>query len=577
MDTRLLVIALPLLAVTFAGCFSGSDEWDFKPGENFEVTGKTVHLRMWVVDMVQSEIYPGFQANLWAFCAEAADPNDAYSRNAIEHRNAVGRVGIIKADDTIEYDDAAAEKCSVPGPQIRVKQGDRVIVDFVNNHFHAHTIHWHGQYVPWESDGVPGNTQDSVVKDSSFTYDFIARRAGTMWYHCHVDVQFHVMQGLYGVIIVEPQETKWEPKDIDREFTLVLSTLKRELVQYDPSVTNPHAGHGVHTQCGASGVPGCQNPSIDVTPDTYLINGRSAPNTMMDDQTVVKIDEGERVRIRFLNAGETVETIHTHAHDMQVTHIDGNPLHPNARYFVDTLMIGPAQRYDVVIEGIAEPGAWMMHTHVEDHVTNDFQFPGGMMTMIVYPGYEDKMRTFSAEAWGGLALPPDLTVPDDVLFADQVRANTAPGGVHDALSGQTAAELASWSFDVVRPCAVDDVTVTVRVLPDNEAFLPFTDVDVSMIDPGGATRPGSGAADEEGLFRWTFDTKDTLSSDDGGAGLEMLQNGTYTVKVDGNTVDSTIVLNVLVDYFRDMREAVATAKAEGWNGCGLNNYLPDVI
>src|SRR4029077_19942949 len=204
-----------------------------------------------------------------------------------------------------------------------------------------------GQYVPNDSDGVPGMTQEAVQTGQSITYDFIAKRAGTLWYHCHVDTHLHVMQGLYGMFIVKPQDTANEPK-ADSEAVMVLGTMARNVVEAIPGV-NPHAHPA---GCFTSGKPDCQNPPIDSgAANVFLINGHSYPLTEEQEQSWYHVDSGKTLRLRILNAGETVEEVHRHGHDMQVVAIDGNPLPLASRYYVDTVSIGPAERFDVLIEG----------------------------------------------------------------------------------------------------------------------------------------------------------------------------------------------------------------------------------
>ncbi|MGB0652140.1 MAG: multicopper oxidase domain-containing protein [Thermoplasmatota archaeon] len=524
---KALWLASLMLTFSLAGCLGGDEGFDFKPGEGFKETGREVKLRMWVEDLIEMEVYPGFKANLWAFCAEAKDPNDQYSVDAIEYRHQEGTLMTTAGAAR----DALGDKCSVPGPQLRVKQGDRVIVEFQNEHFHPHTIHWHGQYVPWESDGVPGNTQDSVTPGTSFTYDFIARRAGTLWYHCHVDTQFHVMQGLFGVIIVEPQDETYEPKDIDREYTFVYHTLVRDQVEAIPlkpgEVLDPHAKHRHGATCGASGIQGCQNPPVDVSPDTWMLNGVSLPNTLEDPDSLIKIDVGERVRVRFLNAGETVETIHTHGHDMLVTHRDGNPLPPAARFYVDTLLIGPAERYDVVIEGHT-PGAWMMHTHVDGHVTNDHMAPGGGMSMIVYPGFEDKLMSKKGELAGGLPYQEPLNIPAD-LFDSALFRFLGPDSPSPTLED-------SWTFPVSFPCASRSATFTAALDPNHLLAGQAQPVTVTLTAPDGTL-----------VKEFALDSGNRTASWSEVA--ENLQMGDYTASVSGTLVDGNLELSVHVDYY----------------------------
>ena len=92
---------------------------------------------------------------------------------------------------------------TVPGPLVRAKLGDRVIINFTNHLPEATSIHWHGMRVPNQMDGVPGVTQDPVAPGESFRYDFIARDAGTFWYHPHINSSAQVGWGMYGGVIVE--------------------------------------------------------------------------------------------------------------------------------------------------------------------------------------------------------------------------------------------------------------------------------------------------------------------------------------------------------------------------------------
>src|ERR1700693_3547162 len=77
---------------------------------------------------------------------------------------------------------------TVPGPELRVKTGDRVMVTLVNHLPDATSIHWHGIIVPNAMDGVAGITQDGVKPGATFTYEFVANEAGTYWYHSHQEI-----------------------------------------------------------------------------------------------------------------------------------------------------------------------------------------------------------------------------------------------------------------------------------------------------------------------------------------------------------------------------------------------------
>ena len=101
--------------------------------------------------------------------------------------------------------DGFAYNQQVPGPTIRVKRGDRLVVDFHNALDTASTIHWHGVHVPWEMDGVTWMGAP-IEPGESFRYEYTLDQVGTYWYHPHFDTQRQVDLGLYGVLLVEDPE-----------------------------------------------------------------------------------------------------------------------------------------------------------------------------------------------------------------------------------------------------------------------------------------------------------------------------------------------------------------------------------
>src|SRR5918995_2751234 len=105
---------------------------------------------------------------------------------------------------------------SVPGPEIRVIEGDTVRVVVHNQLDEGTTIHWHGLPVPNRMDGVPDVTQEPIAPGRSFTYEFVAQPAGTYVYHSHVGYQLD--QGLHGAIVIESRQSAGH----DREFVLAL-------------------------------------------------------------------------------------------------------------------------------------------------------------------------------------------------------------------------------------------------------------------------------------------------------------------------------------------------------------------
>ena len=98
----------------------------------------------------------------------------------------------------------------IPGPEIRVQEGDRVRIVFTNKLPKPTTIHWHGVDVPFEQDGVPGVTQNAINPGETYIYEFIAKPASTRFYHAHGsqamgDEAQQLDMGLAGAFIIEPR------------------------------------------------------------------------------------------------------------------------------------------------------------------------------------------------------------------------------------------------------------------------------------------------------------------------------------------------------------------------------------
>ena len=107
----------------------------------------------------------------------------------------------------------------VPGPEIRLREGQDVLLRVQNAMNVGTSIHWHGILVPPGMDGVPGVSFAGIQPGTTFDYRFPIRQSGTYWYHSHSGLQEQT--GIYGPIVIEPQEP--EPYDVQREYTIVLS------------------------------------------------------------------------------------------------------------------------------------------------------------------------------------------------------------------------------------------------------------------------------------------------------------------------------------------------------------------
>jgi FtsP/CotA-like multicopper oxidase with cupredoxin domain len=166
----------------------------------------------------------------------------------------------------------------VPGPMIRARVGDRVVVHFTNNLAEETTIHWHGLRIPAAMDGMPGHSQPPIGPGGTFDYDFVVPDASTFWYHPHMNAAVQEGNGLYGAFIVDDPA---EPAGLGDEVVIVLSDVD---LQADGSLLPADAGGDLGTLFGREG-------------NVLLVNGKVRPT--------LKARPGLRQRWRFINAAKT--------------------------------------------------------------------------------------------------------------------------------------------------------------------------------------------------------------------------------------------------------------------------------
>jgi manganese oxidase len=241
---------------------------------------------------------------------------------------------------------------SVPGPLIRVTEGDRIRVHLTNELDVPTSIHWHGIPVPNAMDGVPPFTQAAIQPGETFTYEFDAPPAGSFMYHSHVDTDVQIMVGLYAPLIVDPLEPSVDQPDVDVMWMLS------------------------EWRVGADGETYAAMPMAGAEPNYFTINGKAFPST---EPLVVK--RGERVRIRLAGIGQFVHPMHLHGMNFKVVAYDGVSLPPEQQIVRNTIPINPGELVD--IEFVADNvGTWIFHCHVYHHVTNNNVEPGGLIGVI---------------------------------------------------------------------------------------------------------------------------------------------------------------------------------------------------
>jgi FtsP/CotA-like multicopper oxidase with cupredoxin domain len=255
---------------------------DFDAGEvNVLPNGQTLHEYTWIAQNTSIEIVPGLEFPAWT-----------YNRR-------------------------------IPGPTIRVPEGDRVRIRFFNAGDHAHSIHFHGVH-PGSMDGVFDAGSGVVPPGGRYTYEFDAEPFGVHLYHCHTaPLAKHIAKGLYGAFIVDPAQGR--PK-ADHELVMVMG------------------GYDV---------------DFDGKNEFYVVNG--IPFHYDHDKHPIRIKVGELVRIYLVNALEydPINSFHLHANFFHY-YPTGTSLTPSE--FTDTVSQMQGQR------GILEfrykhPGRYMFHAH----------------------------------------------------------------------------------------------------------------------------------------------------------------------------------------------------------------------
>lgn len=255
---------------------------------------------------------------------------------------------------------AFAVNGSVPGPLVRLKEGEAVTLRVANHLEEDTSIHWHGLLLPFQFDGVPGVSFPGIKPGETFVYESPAlRQSGTYWWHSHSDLQEQA--GHYGPIIIDPAGP--DPVQADRDYVLLLSefsplhphTIMAKLKKGEEyfnrqktSWTDDYRLSGSDRRMWA-GMRMMPTDIADVTGSTYtyLVNGH-AP----EDSLEYLFSPGERVRLRIINGSAmSFFNIRIPGVRMSVVQADGKNVRPIE---VDEFQIGTAETYDIVVEPTAE-------------------------------------------------------------------------------------------------------------------------------------------------------------------------------------------------------------------------------
>jgi len=251
---------------------------------------------------------------------------------------------------------------TIPGPLVRLKEGQQARLTVVNDLDEESSIHWHGLILPFHMDGVPGVSFPGIKARSTFVYEFPVVQAGTYWYHSHSGLQEQI--GHYGPIVIDPKDA--DPIGYDREHVIVLSDhsqLSPEAIFRKLKVNPGHFNMQRQTlggllagedqplkdriEWGAMRMDPTDVADVNGSTYTFLINGHGPR-----DNWTALFGPGERVRLRIVNASAmSIFNVRIPGLGMTIVQADGLNVVPLP---VDEFQIGVAETYDVIVTPAAD-------------------------------------------------------------------------------------------------------------------------------------------------------------------------------------------------------------------------------
>jgi len=250
--------------------------------------------------------------------------------------------------DTIEIADGVTYEGwtfggTVPGPVLRVRQGDTVRITLVNESPMGHSIDLHSARIPMNE------AFRTIGPDQELTFEFEARDAGAFMVHCGTPpVLLHIMQGMYMAIVVDPEDG-WGT-EADKEFVLVQS-------EFYPQARNPESADAV--------------PDAPAGPDYEAARARDAGYVVFNGRAFqykdhpLTVDVGDRVRFFVVNAGPNLASdFHVVGAVFDRVYPDGDPEHALTGVQTYGVPAGGGAVFEAVFEeGASGAGAYAFVTH----------------------------------------------------------------------------------------------------------------------------------------------------------------------------------------------------------------------
>jgi FtsP/CotA-like multicopper oxidase with cupredoxin domain len=281
---------------------------------------------------------------------------------------------------------------TVPGPALRLKEGQPVTINVINDSGYPNLIHWHGLYLPAAQDGATEEGSPIIPPGDSLLYSLTPKPGGTRWYHSHAmamtDLTKSTFSGEFGFLIIDP--ASGDPGRYDREVMLASHQWEGEWVSMQDMRKGPPPDNGLEA----------------------MFHAATLGDRMLGHGEPIRVREGERVLFRILNANASMGTSFAlSGHRFRVIALDGNAVPTEA--IVDELKLDVAERADVIVE-MNNPGVWVFGS------TDDDDREMGMGVVVEYenrrgePQWVQPPKTpwdYGVFARNEAPHPPDETIP----------------------------------------------------------------------------------------------------------------------------------------------------------------------
>ena len=321
-----------------------------------------------------------------------------------------------------------------PGPLLRFKEGQRVVVDVHNDTDTPELVHWHGQMIPSDVDGAAEEGTPFVPARGARRISFVPRPSGFRFYHTHVVAGGDLNRGTYtgqaGPVYIEPQHN---PGAYDREVFLVMKEFAPTLSRGGDMAMDALAGapiEGLQQRGQAADKEAKEKTKgFEVDYELFAINGR-----MLGHGDPIRVKQGERVLFHVLNASATeIRSLALPGHIFRIVALDGNQVPTQAE--VPLLWLGTAERVSALVT-MDHPGVWVMGDLADDDRRH------GMGVVVEYAGQKGKAQWVKPEPFrwdytrfGKTAVGPAL--PAETIEITILKHNAALGGFNQwTLNGE---------------------------------------------------------------------------------------------------------------------------------------------